>query len=51
VPEDGINPLSFFSLGDSEKEEVKEASVVVRFWPSSRSWHVSHLLGVSLLCQ
>jgi len=35
MPEDGISPLPSFSLEDSE--EADGASVVVRFWPSSRS--------------
>jgi len=31
MPKDVISLLPFFSLGYSEKEEVEEASVVVRF--------------------
>ena len=51
MPEDGISLLSFFSLGDFKKEEAERVSVVVRFWPSLRSWHVSYRLETPLLCQ
>jgi len=31
MSEDGISPLSSFSLGDSEKEEVEGSSIMVGF--------------------
>ena len=47
-PSDGISLLPS-SLGESEKEAAERASVVVRFWPSSRSRHVSEHLKALLL--
>ena len=49
MPEDGISPLPSLSLEYSEKKEAEGASVVVRFWPSSRSRYVSEHLEASLL--
>ena len=41
-----INPLYFFPLELGE-EGSGGAFIVVRFWPTPRSWHVSHLVITS----
>ena len=51
MPEDENSLLPSFLLEDSEKEEAEGASIMVRFWPSLRSRHVSRHIETSLLCQ